>query len=193
MQIWLEFVVLNGDDSHMCLLGSESGSNLSIFTNKRLHIDSDGHLHMARVWLSDSLHHMFCLSLCDMCHANAHEGWILLVRVRQLIAKQRVGNIIAFLPHSHTNTLCRHSWLLIGIPPCACELSTKVLHLAGQWPPLLLLFLDSRQFVRHWLLLLTMKSNDSCVFESDYYLIRCPVHYLNSQQSMCALPSCWFP
>lgn len=91
--------------THTCLLGSESGSSLSIFTNKTLHIDSDGDLHTVRVWLSDSLHHMFCLSLSDMCHANAHEGWILLVRARQLIAKQRVGNITAFLPHSHTNTL----------------------------------------------------------------------------------------
>lgn len=76
--------------------------------------------------MTESLHHVpVCLAVT--CVMVIH----MLVSVRQLTAKQRVGHITAFLPHSHTNTPGSHSCVLIGIPPCASELSSKVLHLAG--------------------------------------------------------------
>lgn len=149
------------------------------------HVDMDGRLHTVRVWLADSFHHI---------QVNLSVTWwyrwrLLLVSVQQLIAMQRAGNLTAFLPHSHTNTPCRHSCLLIGIPPCAGKLSSKVLHLAGHcfysaaWGidlPCCSNYLspDSLRGT-----LLTVKSNDGCVFKSDYYFIRCCVHYLNAQQS----------
>lgn len=67
--------------------------------------------------------------LCNMCYGNTYEGWRLLLVRAQLTAKHRVGNVIAFLPHSHANTPCRHPRQLIGIPR---ELSSKMLDLAGR-------------------------------------------------------------
>lgn len=135
-----------------------------------------------------SLYPTFRLSLCDMCHGNnTHGGWrLLLVSEQQLMAKQREGKLTAFSPHSHTNTPCSHSRLLIGIP--LCEVSSKVLHLAGHcsygsgWGTDLPCRCNYQPLDSLWGTLLTMKSNDGCVFESDYCFIRCSVHYLNSQQ-----------
>lgn len=38
-----------------------------------------------------------------------HVSWRLKTFASKCTAKHRVGNIITFLPHSHTNTPCRHS------------------------------------------------------------------------------------